>query len=351
MSKVSITRSLLDDLAVSISLKSGEPVPMTLAEMKDAVDDIHSGTTVEALSVTQNGTYTAPSGTAYSPVTVSVPAPTPTLQTKTVSYTPTESAQSETVTADSGYDGLSQVSVSVGAISSTYVGSGITRRTSSDLTANGATVTVPSGYYAGSASKSVASGSLVSDISGTDEPSITVSSSGLVQVDAGYSATVSPVSSSGWIDSSATTEVEIALGGTYQLSTQGAATITPSTSSQTAVAAGKYTTGAVTVAAMPTGTAGTPTATKGTVSNHSVTVTPSVTNSTGWITGSTKSGTGVSVSASELVSGSETKSSNGTYDVTNLASLVVAIPIQHYYTGSSAPSSSLGQNGDIYLQT
>ena len=25
--------------------------------------------------------------------------------------------------------------------------------------------------------------------------------------------------------------------------------------------------------------------------------------------------------------------------------------IQHYYTGSSAPSSSLGVNGDIYLKT
>ena len=99
------------------------------------------------------------------------------------------------------------------------------------------------------------------------------------------------------------------------------------------------------------GTAGTPTATKGTVSNHSVSVTPSVTNQTGWITGSTKTGTAVSVSASELVSGSETKSSNGTYDVTNLASLVVSVPIVTYYTGTSAPSSSLGSNNDIYLQT
>lgn len=43
MSKVSITRSLLDDLAMSISAKSGEPVPMTLTEMKDAVDSIQSG--------------------------------------------------------------------------------------------------------------------------------------------------------------------------------------------------------------------------------------------------------------------------------------------------------------------
>ena len=79
------------------------------------------------------------------------------------------------------------------------------------------------------------------------------------------------------------------------------------------------------ISAVPNGTAGTPTATKGTVSNHSVSVTPSVTNTTGYITGSTKTGTAVTVSASELVSGSETKTSNGTYDVTNLAELVVNV--------------------------
>lgn len=152
------------------------------------------------------------------------------LESKSKSYTPSETAQSETITASSGYDGLDEVSVSVGAISSTYVGTGITRRSSSDLTASGATVSVPSGYYENSASKAVANG-----------------------------------------------------------------------------------------------TAGTPTATKGTVSSHSVSVTPSVTNTTGYITGSTKTGTAVTVSASELVSGSETKTENGTYDVTNLASLVVNV--------------------------
>ena len=102
--------------------------------------------------------------------------------------------------------------------------------------------------------------------------------------------------------------------------------IDPTTSSQTIRSDRGYDAlTAVQINAMPSGTAGTPTATKGTVSNHSVSVTPSVTNTTGYITGSTISGTAVTVSASELVSGSETKTTNGTYDVTNLAELVVNV--------------------------
>lgn len=108
---------------------------------------------------------------------------------------------------------------------------------------------------------------------------------------------------------------------------QAKTNIAPSTSSQTITADNGYDgLASVQINAMPSGTAGTPTATKGTVFNHSVTVTPSVTNTTGYITGSTKTGTAVTVSASELVSGSETKTANGTYDVTNLTELVVAVP-------------------------
>lgn len=74
-----------------------------------------------------------------------------TYQAKTVA--PTESAQN--VVPDSGYDALSRVTVD--GIASDYVGSGITRRTSSDMTVNGATVYAPAGYYAAQAQKAVAS--------------------------------------------------------------------------------------------------------------------------------------------------------------------------------------------------
>ena len=194
-----------------------------------------SSVTTGPLSVTENGVYAAPRGTAYSPVTVDVPTPAPNLQSKTA--TPTETQQ--TVTPDSGYDGLS--SITVDAIPPTYVGSGVAQRTSADLTVSGATVTVPAGHYAQQASKAVASG-----------------------------------------------------------------------------------------------TEGTPTATKGSVSNHAVTVTPSVTNSAGYIAGGTHSGTGVTVTASELVSGSTTITENGTVDVTEYASVTVDVPAGG---GGSEPDS------------
>lgn len=135
-------------------------------------------------------------------------------------------------------------------------------------------------------------------------------------------------------------------------SLQAKTNISPTTSSQTIRPDSGYDgLSSVQINAMPSGTAGTPSASKGTVSNHSISVTPSVTNTTGYITGGTKTGTAVTVSASELVSGSETKTANGTYDVTNLASVTVALTYSTIYTGSSAPSSSQGVNGDVYIRS
>lgn len=93
------------------------------------------------------------------------------------------------------------------------------------------------------------------------------------------------------------------------------------------------------------GSAGTPTATKGTVSNNSISITPSVTNTTGYITGDTKTGTSVTVSASELVSGTKTISASGTTDVTNYKYASVA-------DGSATtPSTSITANPTISVSS
>lgn len=65
-------------------------------------------------------------------------APTPVMQSKSKTYTPTTSQQTETVTADSGYDGLSQVAVTVDAIPSQYIVPAGTK----SITANGTGIDV-----------------------------------------------------------------------------------------------------------------------------------------------------------------------------------------------------------------
>lgn len=100
---------------------------------------------------------------------------------------------------------------------------------------------------------------------------------------------------------------------------------------------------------IPSGTAGTPTATKGTVSNHSVSVTPKVTNTSGWINGSTKTGTAVTVSASELVSGDLAINQNGNnIDCANYSTVSVNVSggstknVQAYIGYASRTANSYG---------
>lgn len=118
MSKVLITRSKLDTLATTISTKSGAALPLTLDQMDTAVQSISgggvdtSGDTVDAAHLLSDYTAHDASG---SQITGSYTPPTFTTQTK--SATPTTSSQ--TIQPDSGYDGLS--SVTVGAIPSEYI--------------------------------------------------------------------------------------------------------------------------------------------------------------------------------------------------------------------------------------
>ena len=85
----------------------------------------------------------------------------------------------------------------------------------------------------------------------TAEPTISVNSSGLITASVEASQSVAPTVVSGYITSGLSGTVSAIGSKTSQLSTQGATTITPSTQQQTAVSAGKFTTGAITVDPIP----------------------------------------------------------------------------------------------------
>ena len=250
------------------------------------------------MSITQNGSGIDVS--EYATVNVSVTS-VPSLQSKTISYTPSESGQSDSVSADSGYDGLSSVNITVVAVSSDYIGSGVTRRSATDLAVSGDTVTIPDGYYSSELTKSVAPGS-----TGTPVATKGTVSGNSVSITPSVTNTTGYITGGTKTGNAVTVNASELVSGTYSVTSSGTKDVTNFAS-----------------ASVPAGTEGTPTATKGTVSNHSVSVTPSVTNASGFISGGTKSGNPVSVSASELVSGTLSITSSGTKDVTNYESASV----------------------------
>lgn len=105
----------------------------------------------------------------------------------------------------------------------------IASKSSSDLTASGATVTAPAGYYANAASKAVATAT-------HPNPSASIASAtGVV--------TASHTQGTGYVTGGTTT-------GTLSLTTQAGKTVTPTESAQTAVASYRWTTGPISVAAI-----------------------------------------------------------------------------------------------------
>lgn len=81
MSTYLIQDSTMAGIANAIRAKTGSSATMTPAQMATEIGSISGGSsvTVEPLTVTQNGTTTAPSGKAYSPVNVNVPQPSGTV--------------------------------------------------------------------------------------------------------------------------------------------------------------------------------------------------------------------------------------------------------------------------------
>lgn len=206
---------------------------------------------------------------------------TVTLQTKSETYTPTTSQQTDTITADAGYDGLEEVDITINAVPTGSV--------TAPSTISGTSATVSTGTNTMTFTKSV-----------SVTPNVTT---------AGYISSGTAGTSSVSLTASVNTR------SSSDLSASGATVTVP---------AGYYASQAT--KSVSNGTTGTPTATKGTVSNHSISVTPSVTNTSGYITGSTKTGTAVTVSASELVSGNKEITSNGSdIDVSTYSTVSVNV--------------------------
>lgn len=310
---------------------------------------------------------------------------TPTIDS--LSVTPTESEQTFNSSSVDGYK-----PVTVSAISSTYVGSGITRRSSTDLTASGPTVTVPAGYYESQASKAVSSGSATgpSSLSGSSA-TITTGTNTLTLTKT--NVTTTPTVSAGYVSSATASSATVALTASVTVNptlTASGATVTApagyyTTSATKSVTSGSatgpsslsgtsatVTTGTNTITLTKTGVSTTPTVSAGyvasaTSSTATVALTASVTTKSAttyhpsasdqsissgtYLTGAQtiKAVTTSNLLASNIVSGVTIKVGDSTDDDC-VASVTGNVVLQNYYTGSSAPSSSLGNVGDLYLQ-
>ena len=289
------------------------------------------------ISATPNGSVTAPASITGTGASITTSSGTLTLS-KTISVTPNVTTVGY---ISSGTAGNSNVSLSAS----------VNIRSSSDLTASGATVTAPAGYYAAAGTKAISSGT-----EGTPTASKGTVSNHSISVTPSVTNTAGYISGGTKTGTAVTVSASQLVSGTYNVTASGNANVVnyssvsvpsltlPTTTSSSSSGTLKATIGRstsnqylnistgfnnsaayYTISAVANGTEGTPTASKGTVSNHAVSITPSVTNTAGYISGGTKTGTAVTVTASELVSGSTTLTSNSTYDVTNLASVTVNV--------------------------
>lgn len=239
------------------------------------------------------------------------------------SYSVTPSGSVQTLETDGK---LMTDDVTVGAIPSDYIGTDIPRRSSISVSQDNNTIHVEDGYYENDIDTSmgactVTGASVLIDSQGDATGSIIIGRGGYITSGSHtfyVDDVVTPRSSSDLTASGATVSVPY----------------------------GYYSADASKTVA--SGSAGTPTATKGSVSNHAVNVTPSVTNTTGYITGGTVTGTAVSVSASELDSGTKSITANGNgQDVVGYAAVDVTVPNSY----SASDEGKVVSSGALVSQT
>ncbi len=162
----------------------------------------------EITSLSNTGIKTLETGGKYCDSDIEIQytkpaAPTPSLQAKT-NIAPATTSQ--TITADNGYDGLSSVQINA-------MPSGSATTPATTITAN---------------------------------PSISVSSSGLITASVSKSQKVTPTVSAGYVSSGTSGTVTVSGSNTNQLSTKAAQTYTPTTTNQT-IASGQYLSGTQTI--------------------------------------------------------------------------------------------------------
>ncbi len=191
--KVIVTKNKLDDLADSISTKAGVATPMTLSEMKTAVDNIQtgggSGGTDTSDATLTSGSQMLSGVTAYS---------------KGTKYTGT-----------------------------------IATKTASDVTVSGGAVTTPTGYYATAVTKSVGTGSAAAPASITDtNPTLTTNGNTLTL---NKTVSVTPVVTAGYVTEGTATNVDVSL--TKSMPVVGAQLFTPGTSTRTVIPSMTYCSG------------------------------------------------------------------------------------------------------------
>ena len=364
---VSVTPSVTNTTGwITGSTKTGTAVSVSASELV-------SGTK----SISANGTGI--DVTNYASVDVAVPAPTINAQAKT-NISPTTSSQ--TIEPDDGYDYLSSVQINAmptmtlpTAASSSHTGSSkatIGRSTSAQY------INIPTGYNGTAAYytiSAVANGTVTapSSISGT---TATVST-GTNTLTLTKTVSVTPnVTTAGYISSGTAGDSSVSLTANVTVNptpTASGATVTIPAGYYTTQKTQNVSTGSATAPASITGTSAN-VSNSGTTVTFSKTISVTPTVSAGYISTGTAGNSSVSLSATDAdlvagniktgvnifgVAGTFTSDATATADdilsgetaYVNGSKLTGTVVVQNYYTGSTMPNSSLGNNGDIYLQS